>query len=64
MRLLYHVCKGCRVKTALLYISRSRASIPKGATKNSWNRNLSRAIIITIATMIMIMYINVPSTIC
>jgi hypothetical protein len=42
-------------KMALLKTSRSKESIPTGAMKNNWNRNLSRAMITIIATMIMIM---------
>lgn len=42
-------------KMALIKTSRSKASIPTGAMKNNWNRNLSRAMITIITTMIMIM---------
>jgi len=35
--------------------SESNESKPRGATKNSWNRNLSRAMITIMTTMIIIM---------
>ncbi|HEX5979049.1 MAG TPA: hypothetical protein VFY68_17330 [Nitrososphaeraceae archaeon] len=54
---------GCKARENLLKISISGASIPIGAIKNNWKRNFRRAIIIMMATITMIMYIIVPSTI-
>jgi hypothetical protein len=54
---------GCKARESLFKISKSEASIPTGAIKNNWKRNFSRAIIIMIATITIIMYIIVPSTI-
>jgi hypothetical protein len=39
---------------ALLKTSKSKESIPMGAMKNNWNRNLRSAMITIITTMIMI----------
>jgi hypothetical protein len=49
----YH--EGCKAMMLPLKISKSDESKPRGATKNNWNRNLSRAMITIMTTMIIIM---------